>query len=141
MELAAAEAWKGADVCEAPGDPYTAQLAKSRAAKVDSAEKLLARAKADPKVQKVLKKPKTTKSTGDTKGRGSSKTPKVPPKSDGAEHDEVPPADPTSTPEVIDGWDEKDRFRTFRIKKGSTYVVVDLQLNAYIIKYCVCFFP
>lgn len=78
MELAAAEAWKGADVCEAPGDPYTAQLAKSRAAKVDSAEKLLARAKADPKVQKVLKKPKTTKSTGDTKGRGSSKTPKVP---------------------------------------------------------------
>lgn len=50
-------------------DPYTAQLEKSKAAKVLSAEKLLDKAKSDPKVQKKLKE-KTGRGRGRGRGRG-----------------------------------------------------------------------
>ena len=57
---------------EGPHDVYNAQLAKSRAAKVLSAEKVLQKAQGDPKVQKKLKKP--TKGRGRGRGRGKEAT-------------------------------------------------------------------
>ena len=66
IEKAADETMQAMTTHETSKDAYTAQLEKSKAAKVLSAEKLLDKAKADPKVQKNLKK----KSKGRGRGRG-----------------------------------------------------------------------
>ena len=57
MEEAATNLFQGKiEMAEAPGDPYAAQLAKAKAARVETASKLLAQATTDPKVQKAIKK-------------------------------------------------------------------------------------
>lgn len=57
LEAQAAQLYEGkAEMEELPGDVHVAQLEKVKASKVQSAEKVLERATADPKVQKTLKK-------------------------------------------------------------------------------------
>lgn len=55
---------------ENPKDPYDCQLAKSRAARVTTAEKLLEKAAKDPKVQKAIKK-KSAAGKSKAKGGGN----------------------------------------------------------------------
>ena len=56
------------EMVEGEKDAYQAQLAKSKAAKVSSAAKLLEKANKDPKVQKAIKK----KPKGKGAGKGKS---------------------------------------------------------------------
>lgn len=74
------------EVHEDSKDAYDAQLAKSRAAKIENAEQVLQRAQADPKVQKTIKK--------NAKGKGRAKKPK---------HDEEAPNDPKPAAEKTGG--------------------------------------
>lgn len=75
------------EVHEDSKDAYAAQLAKSRAAKIENAEQVLQRAQADPKVQKTIQKK-------NAKGKGRAKKPK---------HSEEEPNDPTSAAEKTGG--------------------------------------
>lgn len=70
MEEAASNLYEASvETHETTSDPYLAQLAKTKAARVESASKLLERAGKDPKVQKVVKR---TARKGRGKGRGKS---------------------------------------------------------------------
>lgn len=68
MEEAASKLFEASvETHQTTNDPYLAQLAKTKAARVESAAKLLERAGKDPKVQKVVKR---TARKGKGKGRG-----------------------------------------------------------------------
>lgn len=71
LEAQAAQLYEGkAEMEELPGDVHVAQFEKVKAAKVQSAEEVLERATADPKVQKTLKKTPGGKAKGRGRGRG-----------------------------------------------------------------------
>lgn len=131
MEEAATNLFEGKiEMAEAPGDPYAAQLAKAKAAKVQTAEKLLAQATKDPKVQKAIKK-KSSKGKGRGRGKKSSNPGDVPgttqgdcedvSKGDGETHKGDVADDKTVPPANGDGedpgheaeWLEKETHITF----------------------------
>ena len=105
------------EIHENPKDPYDSQLAKSRAARVTTAEKLLDKAAKDPKVQKAIKKKpdKSAKAKGKARGNGGANV-EVDPKSRGGGEGEStqdakgPTGDenPEAPESVEDPWPAKD---------------------------------
>ena len=88
MDKTAVDLYNGAvETAHQPSDAYDAQLARSKAGKVTSAAKVLEKAKNDPKVQKVIAKPKR-------KGRQSKKSQPAP----AEPTDEVEPASGSTPP-------------------------------------------
>lgn len=72
LDRAASKLFEGkVQVSEAASDPYAAQLAKSKAAKIQSAEKVLQKAANDPKVVKAIQKKQTGRGRGRGRGRGN----------------------------------------------------------------------
>ena len=142
------------DVEEGPSDPYSAQLAKSKAAKVESAEKLLERASKDPKVQKAINK-KATGRAGKGRGRGRGRSTSVPSDDKGGDasggtgdqacdHGDQNMPDPapncSAEPSLQDAWKEKETI-TYNMTCVLTklYCVVIVHpgnKNLYLYKIC-----
>ena len=103
LESTADELYGKLEMAEAPGDPYAAQLAKSKATRVQSAEKVLERAK------KTIEKANKPKAAPKVRGKGRRSGVKHADPTGGA----LPPGNgqgdaTTSPPEIANGKDQGD---------------------------------